>query len=667
MGYTIDIDTGGTFTDCFAHGQGKIRTLKVPTTPHDLTVCFLDAIRATATAFGVNLHDFMYQVDIIRFSNTIGTNTIIQRDGSKVGLLVTAGMGRMSPTSDVEQRAPLVADDMVIGLQEDTSESGEIILKPEPGHILSSAQALIDRGAQCLVVALNNSDCNAANEHFVRATIKQEYPRDYLGSVPVFLSSDISPRPGAEERINSVVLNGYIHAKLVLLLYKAGEDLRRLKYPNNLFIVHNNGSVARVARTRAINTYNSGPAAGLLGAQKVAELYGVHSQITTDMGGTSFDIGYIIDGQPALTLAPDVEGFPCNLPMVRIRAFGAAGGSIASVRDGELSVGPQSAGAVPGPASFDLGGDQPTLTDANLVLGILDSEFFLGGSMQLDMDKARKAIDEKVAQPLGVSVEQAASLIRDNVEKAMGREVAKVKRKFTGPDDPLMVAYGGAGAAHACNIASVAGMQRIVVTPYSAVSSAFSSSLMEAGHQYYRRINLSCKHKDLQERILQAVTSMRVEAERDMRGERFAIADMRAEVQLLVQLQGSPEIIRRFTPESIEQPDTIVRLIEATGGDSRALVTTAGLFSSAAIPHFSFMEKAPAGKQVGQARKGCRPVFLSAEYGFQDVDIYTREKMGYGHELAGPVLIESMQTTLLVPRGWRIQIDQYNNALLEQA
>ena len=164
------------------------------------------------------------------------------------------------------------------------------------------------------------------------------------------------------------------------LLYKAGEELRQRFYNKNLFIVHNNGAVARVAKTRAINTYNSGPAAGLLGARLIGQLYGADDLISADMGGTSFDLGYVRGGRPSYTLEPDVEGFPVNVPMLSIRAIGAGGGSIASVNGGGLRVGPQSAGALPGPVCFDLGGGEPTVTDADLVLGLLDPEYFLGGN-----------------------------------------------------------------------------------------------------------------------------------------------------------------------------------------------------------------------------------------------------------------------------------------------
>ena len=283
MGFTIDIDTGGTFTDGFFARGERFEMVKVATTPHDLTVCFLECIKAGAGRFGMSAEDLLYETDIIRFSNTIGTNTIIQRDGSKIGLLVTAGCEPLAPTSGDDGKSPIILDEMVFGIEEEVSSAGEVVKAPDAQEAMGSAQQLIDRGARCLVVALANSEFNPENERLVRQVIKREYPRDFLGSVPVFLSSDISGRSGEAERINAAVLNAYIHAKLVRLLYKAGEELRQRLYRKSLFIVHNNGAVARVAKTRAINTYNSGPAAGLLGARLIGQLYGADNLISADV------------------------------------------------------------------------------------------------------------------------------------------------------------------------------------------------------------------------------------------------------------------------------------------------------------------------------------------------------------------------------------------------
>lgn len=679
MGYTIDIDTGGTFTDGFFVRGDRVETVKVPTTPHDLTVCFLKCVEAGARRFGADPAEMLYHTDIIRFSNTIGTNTIIQRNGSKVGLLVSAGQEGLAPTTAEEGLTPLVLPDMVLGLEEETSPEGQVLRPPDERQALAAAQALIDRGARCLVVALAQADVNPANERAVRRTVKREYPRDFLGSLPIFLSSDISRRAGHGQRLNAALLSAYIHAKLVRLLYKAGEELRQRDYAHSLFIVHNNGAVARVAKTRAINTYNSGPAAGLLGACLVGGLYEQCDLISADMGGTSFDIGYVRAGQPSFTLQPEVEGLAVNLPMLSIRALGAGGGSIAEVKDGALRVGPQSAGALPGPVCFDLGGMEPTVTDADLALGVLDPLFFLGGGMRLNPDKARAVLDEKVAGPLGVRVERAALMIKRNIDAAMAQGVRQSLKVFpAGSPPPLMVVYGGAGPAHCCHVAELAGLERIVITPHSAVFSAFSSSNMDVGHVYYRRLEMSLDGGLDLAALRQAARDMRAEAERDMRGEGFAPRQISHGLELYLRLgQGQAEVKAALGLDELEAgDDQAIALIRQRAAQACAeaglepgpglVASTASLLSQAPVPHYQMGERPLGPADCRQARKGARRLWLDDDGQGREVAVYDREQLAPGAALAGPALVESRHTTILVPTGWGLMVDRFDNALLQR-
>jgi N-methylhydantoinase A len=674
MGYTIDIDTGGTFTDGFFVAGDRIETVKVPTTPHDLTVCFLECIQGGADRFGVSVEDLLYDTDIIRFSNTIGTNTIIQRDGTRIGLIVTAGCEDLAPAKDEEGRAPLVRPDMVLGLNEKVGPAGELVESPDEAEIMALGQELIDRGARCLVVALTRSELNPENERKVRRTVKQEYPRDFLGSVPVFLSSDISKRSGEQERINAAVLNAYIHGKLVSLLYKAGEKLRQKLYQKSLFIVHNNNAVTRVAKTRAINTYNSGPAAGLLGARLTGALYDAEEVISADMGGTSFDVGCVNRGRPSYTLRPDVEGFAVNVPMISIRAVGAGGGSIASVREGALQVGPQSAGALPGPVCFNLGGTEPTVTDADVVLGVLDPDYFLGGGMKLDAAGARQAMKEKVAEPLGVSVEEAALAVKANIDEAMGRELARMREQVGGA--PLLVVYGGAGPAHCCRAASAAGLKKIVVTPFSAVFSAFSSSSMDVGHVYYDRVDLPLETSTELDPLGASLAGLEQEADRDMRGEGYEPQQVQKSLELLVrEANGDREVKFEVPydlpgrPEALKEAERRARSLLASNGrpyEGPLVLNMISLVSRAPATQFEVSEVPEAETDAEAARKGSREVFLDAEDGTRELPVYDRDRLTRGHCLNGPALVDSEQTTVFVAPGWTLSVDRFNNAVLEE-
>ncbi len=672
MGFTVDIDTGGTFTDGFVTRGDELRTVKTPTTPHDLTVCFMECIKAAAQAFELPLADFLYDTEIIRFSNTIGTNSIIQRDGPKIGLLVSAGHEDLAPSRDPDGKKPLVAPDMVVAVAEETLADGRVHKSPDAAPVLEAAQGLIDRGARCLVVALNHADVNPANERAIRETVKREYPRYYLGSVPVFLSSDIIQRPGYRERINTAVLNAYIHGKLTRLLYKAGEDLRRQHYRGQIFIGHNNGAVARVAKTRAINTYNSGPAAGLLGAKEIGALYDARCVLSGDMGGTSFDIGHVIDGEPSYALRPDVEGFACNLPMLAIRALGAGGGSIAEVKNGELQVGPQSAGALPGPACFGLGGKQATVTDANLVLGWLDPDYFLGGAKKLDLAKARAAVEADVAKPLGISVEEAAWRIKEKVEANVGGELKQLRKDMGPHPEPMLVVYGGAGPLHSCEIARHADIATLVVTPFSAVFSAFSSSLMDVGHVYYRRLDMPL-HADFDATTLrQTIEELRGRAALDMRGEGFAAESVGWMLELIVQA-GDAEA-KLAAPLGFHAHAGDVRaLIEraavalAVAPGTPIMLATLGVLGKAPVPHYRPRQVPATTTPVEAARSGLRKIYLGPKPGVADIPVFDRERMGNGHAVAGPAIVESRQTTMVIPEGWRLRVDAYDNALIERS
>ncbi len=672
MGNTIDIDTGGTFTDGFFVCNGEIKTVKVATTPHDLTICFLECIKAGAEAFAMTVQDLLYNTDIVRFSNTIGTNTIIQRDGSKVGLIVTAGTEDLLSAGADSGDSPLIHASMVMGIDEAVTTDGSVEGVPDVGSVLATAQKLIDQGARCLVVALANAEINPVNERAVRTIVKAEYPRDYLGSVPVFLSSDISTRSGLQQRMNTAVLNAYIHAKLARLLYKAGEDLRQHEYRGTLFINHNNGTVARVAKTRAVNTYNSGPAAGLLGACEVGKSYGLDNIISTDMGGTSFDIAYACHGNPSYSLEPDIEGFSCNLPMLSIRALGMGGGSIASVDGSGVKVGPLSAGALPGPAAYNLGGSQPTVTDANLILGVLDPEFFLGGSMPLHIDRARTTIDEVIAKPLGLSVEQAAWLIKQQVDKDLGSAVAEAASHLENGSDAVIVTYGGAGGLHACDIATVAGIKKIIMTPFSSIFSAYSSSLMDIGHIYYRRIDSPFNNSFDPEKLEIAIAEMRREADRDMRGEGFKAHELNYFLELFIKDAGENREIRLDTQINFwRQPNVLNDLIKQAeteinidGSESPCVLSSVACLVKASMSSRPLTMLKKNQSHPDDAIKMRRRLFTGDDS--VDIPVYDRNCLAYGHELAGPALVESDQTTLLLSQNWNMNIDQFNNAILTE-
>lgn len=694
MGFTIDIDTGGTFTDGFFVRGNEVRTVKVSTTPHDLTVCFLECLKEGAQQFGMDLHQILLEADVIRYSNTIGTNTIIQKKGAKLGLLVTSGQeGRLYQKGEIsfEQDGigTFISREMVLGIEEAIGERGEVVKPLRSDEVIEKAQILIDHGARAIVVSLEHSWLNPAHEKEVKRIIKKEYPNFYLGSATVFLSSEVSDRSGDALRTNSALVNAYIHSMLVRYLYKAEEDLRRNFFGKSLMIVHSNGGVARVAKTKAIHTYNSGPVAGLMGAAFLGKLYGYPNLITADMGGTSFDIGIILDGQYSFNMTPVVGGISINLPMIEIGTLGIGGGSIAKVNPQmkELRVGPESAGALPGPAAFDLGGREATVTDANILLGFIDPDFFLGGRMKLNKKRATDAIQRRVGTPLGLGLEQAATEIKKAADQTIAREIEKSLAARAGDHEILkkmvLMVYGGAGPTHCCGFADLLGIRTILTTPFSPVFCAFGSSIMDVLHLYsetkpvplFDGKEFTDDYCSLNDRI----NHLKTIALRDMRGEGFSSEKVEIYLEFIMGCEGDDEEVRVRLPYLLFQKkgdlvkiyrdflNEYKRLRPLANPDGKTVrLITLGVGALAPTHHFQVSDNPVQGEDPGGSLKGEREIFWGTD-GYQKTKVYTREKLGVGNRILGPAIIEAKDTTYVIPREWEFRMDRHMNGMIQRA
>src|SRR5712691_1467811 len=336
MTYTVGIDTGGTFTDSFVSaGEEQVATVKVETTPHDLTVCFADAIEASARSLGLSRAEFLRGADIIRFSSTIATNTVVTRSGPKLGLIVSAGAEEeLYGAARGGRIFDFIAPAMVAAIAE----------PPDPEEVNGVVRRLLEQGARILVVSLSNASAEAASERRVKELIDRSYPRHYLGAVPVLLSTEISAVASDAERTAAAVVNAYVHRRLASSLYRAEDDLRRDGYRHPLLVVTTDGGVTRVAKTRALSTYQSGPTSGIHAAALLCAALGLDAAITADVGGTSTDVGVVAGGRPVRRETIDVGGVRLAQPSVELVSFGIGGGSLARVEDGRVRVGPESAG-----------------------------------------------------------------------------------------------------------------------------------------------------------------------------------------------------------------------------------------------------------------------------------------------------------------------------------
>jgi N-methylhydantoinase A len=646
MAFNIGVDTGGTFTDAFvaddAHGRW---TVKVPTTPHDLTVCFSDAIEASAQAVGLARHDLLRRTAVIRFSSTIATNTALTRSGPKLGLLVTAG------TTAEAKLLQFIEPDMITGIAEALSPDGEVLATPSPDEVIAAVRDLLERGARLLVVCLRHSAVNPANEVAVGRIINASYPRHYLGAVPTLLSTDVSVVADDAERMAAAVVNGYLHRRLATSLYKAEDDLRAAGLARPLLIVTADGSVARVAKTRALATYQSGPAAGVHGAALLARTYRLGAALTADVGGTSTDFGLVVAAQPVRRPRVDVGGLEIAQPSVELHSIALGGGSVVAVRDGAISIGPASAGAAPGPACFGLGGSDPTPTDAWLVLGYLDPANYLGGRRRLFPDLAADALVRVVGAPLGLSAEEAALAVAEaavgaaaaGVAQMLARPAARAALRGVPAADLALISYGGGGGCLLPAVAARSGLGPVYLPALSPVFSAFGVSTFDVQHTYEARMPAG----QLSDGGLDGLIAA---ARRDARGEGFD--PDQAQFGLSVLGEDGSVLAENLEPAQAGGAAKLLGLAPDQAILARLRATC--------VVHKPGLPAAPEGSATPQT--GRRPVLLPGGRG--EVPVYARDRLRAGHALSGPCLIESSGSTYLIPAGMGGRIDQFGTAVL---
>ncbi len=669
--FTIDIDTGGTFTDGFFAKGKEYAAVKVDTTPHDLTVCFNHCIEEGARRFGfANVNEFLKETKTIRLSTTVGTNSIIQRSGPKLGLIVTEGEEK----SLYQQNNPvldfLVHPDLVVGIKETVSDTGELVTEADEHEARAATKRLLEAGARIIVVSLKNAHLNMNNERKVRRVIQQDFPKHYLGAKPILLAGEVSLQKNDGIRTNAAVVNAYLHRDMVKYLYKADEDVRKKGYTKPLLIAHANGGVARVAKTKAIDTYNSGPAAGLMGSKYIGEIYDLSNILTVDVGGTSTDVGLIFKKELTFDTASKISGIPVHTPLIHVLSVGGGGGSIAGVdKDNFVQVGPKSAGAVPGPACFDLGGVEPTVTDAAVILGLIDPDYFLGGTKRLKREKASQAIERKISSKLNISVEEAAQQIVARLE-TIGADALRELRSERGrmDDDFVLFSFGGGGGLFSAGMARKSAINKVYTFPFGSVFSAFGLSTADVSHHYQTRTNLLYKKGEglsSQREFEHLVQKLENSAYRDMRGEGF-VPDF-VKLRLTFEIVASVGV--KETVQWVEGTFSEAALNSALNqiceqlNAGELVIESVQLRSQAAVSRYELNSFELLGKDAAKAVKATRSVYWTDR--FLETPVYDLDRIQAGNEIAGPAIIESANTTIVVPEDAVFKMDSYMNGILE--
>jgi N-methylhydantoinase A len=656
--FTMSIDTGGTFTDGFVSDGERTAQVKVDTTPQDLTIGFEACIEAGAAAVGHDLAGFLGALRRIHFSSTIATNTVVERRGADIGLIVTRGAESTLYGTDAQARAlsSLVDLDLVRGIPEEVDPAGAVIATPRESDLEAAVRELLERGVRLLVVSFANAHLNQANELLARDIIDRSYPRHYLGAVPLMVGTRVSLATDDHGRTATAVVNAYLHPNLVRALYLAEDRARAGGLTRPLLIVCTDGSTSRVAKTRAIDTYDSGPTAGVLGAGYVARALGADTVCTFDVGGTTTDVSLLSGGAVPASELTEVGELVIPHPSVPLRSFGLGGGSLIVLdAEGELRVGPRSAGASPGPACFGLGGDALTPTDVWLLLGYLAPGEFLGGRRKLDAGPARAAA-AKLAEQLGAGTTIEDALL--TAKAAIRRELSEHLRAWAAqhpelgashPASRWLFSYGGGGGLLCVDAAEALGIHRVVVFPHSSVFSAFGAGLLPIAHAYRTVVPAG----DDDEAIGAAVARLADNARRDLRAEGVRGLD-----RVNAMLALGPDRRENLTlADLLDAP-------EAFAPADRGAPAAARIALDVSVPHEVAVEMITAQGRRAGATGGERRVFTCAG------EIGVPVLGGLGDPSAapvpGPAFLQAPDTTIFVPAGWSVTFTPQGYGILSQ-
>jgi N-methylhydantoinase A len=483
VGYKIGIDVGGTFTDLvYTDGADSIGVVKTPTTPENQAIGVIAGIKKIAAREGMTARELLVKTDLIIHGTTVATNTMLEFNGAKTGLITTKGF-----RDDIEIRrgykenifnprlpapVPIARRRHRLTVNERIDREGKALVPLDEAEAVRAARKLKEAGVESIGVCLFFGFLNPAHEKRIAGIIRREYPEAYVS-----LSHEVLPQIREFERVSTTLVNAYTSPKLKRYLESLEHELKESGFESEFFVMLSNGGIMNAAYAGDYSVYSlfSGPAGGVVAcSQLIGDLCNEPNLITVDMGGTSYDISLIRNGKPTVTTNYWVSRYRVAAPMLDVHTIGAGGGSIAWVdAGGALHAGPQSAGAVPGPACYGKGGKEPTVTDANVLLGFLDPENFLGGEIKLDRKAAENAVNEKVARPLGLDLIQAASgifrIVNNNM--ANGIRVVSVQRGYD-PRDFVLVAFGGNGALHAGMQARELGIRKVIVPR---IATAFSA------------------------------------------------------------------------------------------------------------------------------------------------------------------------------------------------
>ncbi|KGD89148.1 hydantoinase/oxoprolinase family protein [Rhizobium sp. YS-1r] len=693
----VSVDIGGTFTDCFVvWGQQYIET-KALTTHHNLAMGFNEALGKACAVLGLELEQILQSVDSVRYATTLGTNALIEHKGPKIGMLVTAGYEATVPLSrargygegldnlgqqdmpNAQRPEPLVQPHMIRGIRERLDFQGKLVMPLDEEDVRRQLRELVDRGAQIIVVALVNAVVNPEHEQRIEEIVLEEYPSHLLGAIPVILSHQVAGRKGEYVRATSAIVDGYLHSTMYHALSALEQNLRAHKYDKPMLVIHNSGGMAQLNSTDALQTIHSGPVSGIGASEHLAMQVSLGNVVATDMGGTSYDIGIVVEGGVKhYDFNPVIDRWLVSVPMVHLVTLGAGGGSIASYDRMYKTVkcGPESAGSDPGPACYDRGGLRPTVTDADLLLGYLDAANYAGGSIPLNPRRAKAAIEDALCDELDCSVIEAAKLIREKVDDNMANGLfTELRARGYDPKDFTMLAYGGNGPLHCCGIAQNLNIDRILAPPLSSVFSAVGAGNMHQLHIHEQSLYMvlydsNTRHIfDDYDRFNAIVAELKEKGRQDLLRQGVPLEDIRHDLELDMRYGNQLVQTTAVIPNhEVHGPGEVLSIISQFSADygkrfgegSQApeagiRINTIRVASYARHETVKFEDIKPVPKperKAPPAPSSHRTCHFVGHDGPFETPVWARKDLEPGIEIAGPAIVASEVTTFLVNPGW---------------
>jgi N-methylhydantoinase A len=684
--YLIGVDTGGTFTDCvIADDTGRIATGKALSTPGRLEVGVLDAIDNAAAELAESAGSVLADTAVFCHATTAGLNELYSRAGSRVALLTTlghedairigrvyskvAGLGDLQATDVARLRkpVPLVESSLIVGVAERIDVAGEVVFPLTDDEIARVVDAVAAQDVDAVAISFLWSFRNPEHEQRLAAAIRERIP-----DVFVTVSSELAPVLGEYERTITSVINSYIGPSLRVYLESLRSSVGDRGLVTDPLVMQSNGGVTPLveAAGRPVNILNSGPVGGVIAAAVLGAQLGHPNIITTDVGGTSFDVSVVVDGQALVSSEPLLDRFAVLTPMIDVRSIGAGGGSIAWVDtdDQVMRVGPMSAGSDPGPACFGRGGTLPTVTDANLVLNRLNPESFFGGRLHLDREAAERAIKLHISDPLGIDVVEAASGIVDIVDNLMADLVRRMTTE-RGHDarDFVLYAFGGGGPLHVGAYGGTIGARAAIIPTHAAVLSALGVAAADAKH--FARVSApTVMPFDLVEvnetfRTLAAEgVATLASSDFDLAHDHFVTMRFRNQTHDVAVPVASLPLTEADIPTLIER---FFDLYDARYGPGTALrdtvveAVTYEVVTTAAIAPPMLRKLPVATAAADEALSEVRGVVFGGEW--IDTPIYDGAQLRPGHRISGPCVIESAATTIPVHPGQVVSVDPFGN------